>query len=686
MAGALALLFTATLPVIAQQVMWQDPSRRCMRLVTVEAPASERPGEEAVYVAFPTGGFILPDGADIRVVTGKTGDNVVPRKVISVGPGDRVSILFKYVRGETTYRIFYGSSRPAEALEWTPQRGLILETRQFKGGNVDNWAQMQQTIAAAGPMYGRGLVDRVWHGHNPFGPSSNIVSVYKGWLYAPVAGAYEFATTSAAASFLFVDDNLVVAWPGWHWVVADARHRGRTNLKEGLHQFAYYHVQGDGVPIMVAAWQPPGAQKFEVIPSDAFLPPLRARLEEYRMRAQDFAPDFDWRNESEAAAESRWFITMKFADTSFPRTARGARREWDFGDGTTSKDPEPVHTYLAPGTYDVSLKVSRAGGAPTCKQKVIVDRVWARQPTLNPEPLDALAQRIGNYPWERMPATSLLGAIFLYKTLDRPADMVRIGDVLLEKFDDLSEDDRLDASIMLGTAWRDAMRNPENAVRIFQGGEKRVTDKAHKARLAVLAGDAFFYHLERPAAARATYERVLKEYPEAREYVRLATMRLGDVARSEGKAEEAAYFYKKALEYRPEKPAGRWELETAMRALETEDLLRQEELDEAQKALDDWQWDDPREKLRGQWSELYIRLAMKRKNWLEAAREAETLLRANPESQHAPAILLHLAEVRREQKDAAAARAALERLTRNYPDSPLAQRAKELLQDIAPTP
>ena len=34
---------------------------------------------------------------------------------------------------------------------------------------------------------------------------------------------------------------------------------------------------------------------------------------------------------------------------------------WDFGDGNQSTERDPSHTYAAPGTYDVSLTVSRTG-------------------------------------------------------------------------------------------------------------------------------------------------------------------------------------------------------------------------------------------------------------------------------------------------------------------------------------
>ncbi len=38
---------------------------------------------------------------------------------------------------------------------------------------------------------------------------------------------------------------------------------------------------------------------------------------------------------------------------------------WDFGDGSTSDDVNPAHTYLAPGNYSVTLSVSGRGGSAT---------------------------------------------------------------------------------------------------------------------------------------------------------------------------------------------------------------------------------------------------------------------------------------------------------------------------------
>ena len=52
-------------------------------------------------------------------------------------------------------------------------------------------------------------------------------------------------------------------------------------------------------------------------------------------------------------------LTVKWQDLS---TGYITRWHWDFGDGSTSNEQNPTHTYAAHGDYDVTLTVSWAGG------------------------------------------------------------------------------------------------------------------------------------------------------------------------------------------------------------------------------------------------------------------------------------------------------------------------------------
>jgi YVTN family beta-propeller protein len=77
--------------------------------------------------------------------------------------------------------------------------------------------------------------------------------------------------------------------------------------------------------------------------------------------------------------ESRFVANLNSGQTPLPvqftdqSTGEITSWHWDFGDGTTSADHNPVHTYTTPGNFDVSLTVSGPGGANT---KVTNNCVW----------------------------------------------------------------------------------------------------------------------------------------------------------------------------------------------------------------------------------------------------------------------------------------------------------------------
>ena len=45
---------------------------------------------------------------------------------------------------------------------------------------------------------------------------------------------------------------------------------------------------------------------------------------------------------------------------------------WDFGDGETSTEAKPVHTYAASGTYTVTLVVKGEGGEATATKEITI--------------------------------------------------------------------------------------------------------------------------------------------------------------------------------------------------------------------------------------------------------------------------------------------------------------------------
>jgi len=83
-------------------------------------------------------------------------------------------------------------------------------------------------------------------------------------------------------------------------------------------------------------------------------------------------------------------LRVKFNNTSSQYT----QSSWDFGDGNTSTDDSPVHTYTTAGDYDVSLTVTGEGGSTTIDIKVLgVTGLAAAQAKLT---FDSTALTIGD--------------------------------------------------------------------------------------------------------------------------------------------------------------------------------------------------------------------------------------------------------------------------------------------------
>ena len=66
-------------------------------------------------------------------------------------------------------------------------------------------------------------------------------------------------------------------------------------------------------------------------------------------------------------------VTFTSAATDAESTATQLHYNWDFGDGMTSTDQNPMHTYATAGTYNVKLEVvDPMSAANTSTQSIVV--------------------------------------------------------------------------------------------------------------------------------------------------------------------------------------------------------------------------------------------------------------------------------------------------------------------------
>lgn len=100
-------------------------------------------------------------------------------------------------------------------------------------------------------------------------------------------------------------------------------------------------------------------------------------------------------------------LTVNFTDTSTDANNDIAQWSWDFGDGSTSTDKNPMHVYATAGSYDVELTVTDSEGqASTTVQTVVVSDVELKLnlERVNKSRLNTMRVQLS---WEEVGAESL---------------------------------------------------------------------------------------------------------------------------------------------------------------------------------------------------------------------------------------------------------------------------------------
>ena len=174
--------------------------------------------------------------------------------------------------------------------------------------------------------------------------------------------------------------------------------------------------------------------------------------------------------------------------------------------------------------------------------------------------------------------------------------------------------------------------------------------------------------------AQENYER--KARPAA---LRHAQIGLGDVWRARGNFDKAKQAYDvadiidKRAKQHPAVVRGDF-------ARQAEAYLRQRDYTTTREALDAWEETFPTDKLEGYSSLLRVEMFLAEKQYTPAAREAETLVKVNPQSPYAPDLLMQAYEAYHAEGNTQAAKRTLQRLAEKYKESPLARKAERLLK------
>lgn len=659
-----------------------NPGFAYHRTVTL-APGGANP--RIVVTQFFTHGQLHGSGQNLAVFDAK--HQLVPWRLLQVGPDDFCRLAFQVKPKEHLYTIKYGGDpAPVASPPWTASTGLLVETHHWNACDLHSLSSVRHAIAVS-KSYGSDYVPSVFHRYNPLEPAREpFLSVYRGTLFIETPGRYVFFTSSQDCSFLLVDDREVVAAPGAHGPVGDARIRGEIELtKRGPHRFEYVHAAAGPEACMVAAWQPPNSAKPEPIPPESFGSDLVVRLPAAGpwaatgSRLHDFS--IDVLGEVAFHEEQPPLVRVKFHSLSGSATGKV---HWIFGDGQTSSQPDPVHVYLHPGIYPVKLSSPGEPARLAARNRVEIGRAVAlKEPSAQADMLSAYVAVLEKYDVGSLDPPGVLQLVRASEAAGQLARAAKAGhEALLAGTMAGDETSAHALATCLVPMLRDRLDRPADARAVWQATSRTVHRHLWKAECELEAADISLNDLLDAAKAKDFLHSAGSRLEQASDPVlqaRFERLR-GDLSARAGDGPSAVAAYREAEESRrSQKPVVEQAAWRGAFSRSTEAYLHDRAWQQAIAELRRWQEECPGDKAEGYLSLLLARYWAGRERWEPAIAMANDLIVSNPESIYAGQLVLLAAEcdVKVGRRDHAVER--LKRFLADSPGSPQTLDARDML-------
>jgi PKD repeat protein len=680
-------------------------------------------------------GEIRDDGRNVAVFP-KNNSKPVPMRLLQNGPGDFCRIAFQVIEGQNVYEILYGGEPlKDDALPpWTADQGLLLETREFKNCNLNNYQSVREAYQSS-KRIGSDYVDGVHQADNPFtlkrGP---FLSRYSGLLRIATAGTYGFITSSQDCSFLVIDDKPVTEHAGMH----PPRHQATPGTRKdialtaGPHKFEYYHAAAASQAMMLLVWEiNPGDAKPKpaVIPPEAFAAAAigRETAGPATTRTEKLVPDFLPSVEGSVPLPDNEtpLVGVRFLDTSPRALAGNSKYHWEFGDGQSSDRSSPDHVYLCPGLYAVKLTIRRGPKPFEVTNRVYIDEPKVTDPAKLHQ-LDDYLRVLESYDARALDARSLKQLVLAFQakvdmlrasseTADRKAaenppetrpatDPRRRRDAkaaLAEKFvaaavaagqvafaEDSAvrgDEELIQLARIIGPMARDQLGNSQAAAAIWQGAARKITNPELRAECFVEAADIAVNDRSNAAAAKPLLEAATKVLggdragPMANRFFRV----WGDyyALTADGKSARKAYTEAEAAVSTRKSQAERTAWQGA-RGRSTEQFLKSGELDRAIVEIRQWQDEFPSDKIAGHLTLSYARYWAGREKYQQAVALAGQLSAVNADSPYADQMQILSARCHVAMGAPEVAVSTLESLVKSDPGSPLIPEVKAQIEKL----
>jgi len=663
---------------------WWDAAWRYRALVGVP---DKGPGAYRAWIF--AGNRAKSDGSDLRVVA-PTGQ-VVDFALVYSTPAGQHLIVFSEPKGDRsggTYAVYFGNPAAPAVAQAPPQTGLMLRTFEMPQGMTgDAWPGVEESLSHA-RAYGVDFWKQVFDAFNPFGPQSRYISVYAGFLDCPKPGIYKFATMSDDGSFLLVDGQLVAEWPGRGHNIDEGRHgekNGQKDLTAGRHAFRYVGLAFNGPKRMAAVWMPPGSSSWEIIPPSAFQSvfavPVLATEDSTRPVCAAFGME---ESQYLECADAR-MVAVQFTSQSGAQTGELTEWTWEFGDGLTSRERDPLHVYMLPGRYPVKHAASTADGSSDSFTLTVEVKPLQQDQDFS------LARRqqfwfwVKDYPVDKLATAQLLVFRTFLKEIEQPRRLFDAGVELDLRRAQLDKAHLYAVAMDLAEYYREPLRNWQAAEKYYllaldQCGPK---DIERRADIRFKLADLHFYYAGDAAKAKAELAALRDDLPKSEPLRRRkVTLRIGDMERDDGHLDAARKLYVEAESdpaFLPKEPRSIADGRFAQQAAAE---IRQGDGDAALAKLDEWLWAFPTRRLDGPPVVLRLKAQLLSKNYGEARREAAAYLKFATDADCVPQVQVLAGQACAAMEDKDAARQFFQGVIEKWPESPAVAEAKKGLEQL----
>lgn len=435
---------------------------------------------------------------------------------------------------------------------------------------------------------------------------------------------------------------------------------------------------------MVAAWVPPGSSKPGIIPAEAFHSERIVHTVPGRPQhvSRGLLPDFtmEYLGEVPLADIDPPMIRIQFKER---HAAVGKGKiHWDFGDGQTSEEAEPIHVYLHPGLFPVRL--GPASRESINQVQVHRGKIFSHA-TKSQDNLNDYVPLLSKYNPNQLDPLSALQLMRFSDQVKQQDRAVKIGKTRL-----LSDAPPEDESVvyamaeLIGPLLRDRFDDAGSAFAVWQAASKAVQRPIWQTTCDVEAAEIGLHELHRREVVKPLLQAAtarLAKFDNAMLASRVHRL-WGDWHARGGDKKAAVLAYQKAQAVQPHRPTKEREARRGAYGRTTEALLREKALDRAAEELRRWQNEFPEDNVDGYLSLQLARHHRARAKYLHAIVVANDLLTLNKDSPYADQLVFLSAECEEKRDRPDRAVAIYQSMLTDYPGSPMVAEAQKRLTKL----